>query len=182
MRSPGTREPSRKKKVLSLEEMERLQELLNEVFGYITNLKAKHKLAESIQYPKIPSDLSESAVVHLRHKLFPGSLNARFAGRQADVIVEYPRTTKKVEVKATELHGFEAFGERDILADYLVWVHFGPFFRRGEGEVVVYCLENPSKAFPRPLKISIPRFLEITITHRLMKFSGKSLTDLIRKA
>ncbi len=167
---------------MSLEEMEKLQGLVRNVFRYITDLKEKEKLAECIQYPKIPSDLSESAVVHLRSKLFEGSTGAKFGGRKADVLVQYPQIVKRVEVKATAVHGFEAFGDRDISADYLVWIHFGTFFRREGGEVSVYCLEDPARFFSKPVKISIPSFLETVNAGTLVKLSGSSLTEIVRRS
>jgi len=38
------------------------------------------------------------------------------------MFVQYPNGQKRVEVKATGEHGFEALSKKDVSADYIMWV------------------------------------------------------------
>jgi hypothetical protein len=54
-----------RKRLLTRHEIENLTLLMRKTFTYIIELRSINALAEWIQYPKVPSILSESLVVHL---------------------------------------------------------------------------------------------------------------------
>lgn len=149
------------RRCLSKEEIVKLTKLLMKVFDYIKKLKESENLANRIQYPKIPSILSESIVIHLiKEKNLLGLSEISsidFGGRASDIIVEINHDKKiKVEVKATGKSEFEYFGEKDISADYLVWVNFGDFFLdKNRKNILIFTIKNPSRYFKRPVKITL---------------------------
>ena len=60
------------KQLLSPAEIDQFIYLLKDVFTYISNLKQKNALAADIEYPKLPSKLTESLAIRLlRRDLVP---------------------------------------------------------------------------------------------------------------
>jgi hypothetical protein len=167
--------------VLTPQEIEKLETLVRGVFSYLAGLKLSDGLARHIQNPKIPPVLSESTVINIRSKLFPGSLGARLGGKKGDVLLRYADGERRAEVKATGENGFEAFSGKDVSADYLVWIHFGTFFRDGEGSVVLYKVERPGTFVTKGEKISIRPFLKRVPPERLEELKASSLTEIVRK-
>ncbi len=182
-RTNGQETPvSRKKRLLSVEEMWRVEGFILKVFQYISSLKEQDALAECIQYSKIPPDLSESAVVHLRHRLFPGSLDASLGGKHADVLVQYSGGKKRVEVKATGEWKFQRLSKRDTTADYLVWINFGSYFRKGKGKITVYKLTKPGDFFTEAQLVWLDKFLKVASGDRLEELTGPSLAEIIKES
>ena len=166
--------------VLTPEEMERLETLVRRVFDYLAGLRLSDGLAKHVQNPKIPPVLPESAVINIRSKLFPGSLDARPGGKRGDVLLRYPDGERRAEVKATGENGFEAFSEKDVSAHYLMGIHFGTFFRNGEGGVVLYKVDRPGTFLAKREKISIRPFLKRIPKERLEELKASSLTEIVR--
>jgi hypothetical protein len=67
----------------------------------LLSLRPQNPAAAPIQYPKLPSIFSESVVLHRGPVLFPGAKNLRRSGARADILAEFDKRTKKVEIKAT---------------------------------------------------------------------------------
>ncbi len=171
--------------VLEPGEIERLERILQNVFRYLAELRLKDALANRIQNPKIPRVMSESAVINIRSKLFPGSLGARFGGAVGDILLQFPDGERRAEVKATGKQGYEKLGKKDISADYLIWIHFGSSFEDGKGGVVLYKLAKPSLVLTTPpnkqfLDIRINEFLKIAARQGLEEFRGSSLGEIVR--
>ena len=79
-----------------------------------------------------------------------------------DLELETADGPARVEIKATAESAFQNFGEKDLKADVLVWVHFGSCFRdQNERRFVIYFLPRPKEIFPKPRKITLKRFLEL---------------------
>ena len=147
------------KTCLRWSEIIELTDLLAQVFSLISDLHNENPLAKCIQFPKIPPILSESLCVLEREKLFPGCSNADFGGRTCDIIVRFPDGTKKTaEVKATGQSAFQELSQKDIAADFLVWVHFGRFFEDQNEEIRAYVMENPIRGFMQGKPISLKEF------------------------
>jgi hypothetical protein len=152
-----------KKRLLSPDEMLKLVNLMKEAFDQIARLRTTDPLAEWIQYPKVPSVLSESLIVHLinRGELIAGGPgdHARLGGKKADVLYRCEDLREsKVEVKASAREAFSEFVKKDTLADYLVWVHFGESFLQGlPFTAEILFVEAPSQFF-NPGKMTLPRF------------------------
>lgn len=147
------------KTCLRWNEIVELTDLLTEVFSFISNLRNDNPLAKRIQYPKIPSILSESLCILEREKLFPGCSNAIFGGQKCDIIVLFPDGTKKTaEIKATGQSAFQGLYKKDIAADFLVWVHFGRLFEEYDEDIKAYIMGNPKRIFTKPVKISLKKF------------------------
>jgi hypothetical protein len=156
-----------KKRLLSSDEMTRLVALMKQTFEQLGQLRAKDPLAEWIQYPKVPSVLSESLVVHLinRGELIascPGT-HARLGGQTADVLCRQADAAEsRIEVKASAREAFSEFVKKDTLADYLVWVHFGESFLQGFSfRAEILFVKTPAQFFT-PGKMTLPRFKAMT--------------------
>jgi hypothetical protein len=172
--------------VLSPEEIDRLEGILRSVFAHLIELRKKDGLASHIQNPKIPPIMSESAIINIRSKLFPGSIRARRGGDQGDILLEFPDgKQRRVEVKATGEQGYQKFSNKDVTADFLVWIHFGTSLQNGEGGVVMHLVERPGSFLSMPqgksaLDIWIEKFLKLAPKDRRIEYSGASLTEIIR--
>lgn len=167
------------KKPLSLPEMHELERILSDLFLHIWSIKTVYPLAEHIQYPKIPWILAQSAVLHLHKALFEGSTEATFGGRECDILVSYPNgERRKAEVKGTGESAFEEFVQKDIEADFLVWVHFGEYFQ-GRGGVTIYCLPEPNRIYKQRKKIALSRFLADASPFGLKALKGGSLSEIV---
>jgi len=144
---------------LTAEELTELASLLRSAFDYVSQLKAANPVAAPIQYPKLPSIFSESLVLLCGPVLFPHAKNLRRGGAVADILFESGKLTKKLEIKATGQQAFQYFGQKDIDADFLVWLAFGEFFRkRAESPIKIYVLAEPRRVFPDPTKITHATF------------------------
>ncbi len=62
-------------------------------------------------------------------------------------------------MKSTARHGFQELKAKDLLADTLVWVHFGKRFDEGYGVVQIVILDNPGKHILEPVRLDIPRLM-----------------------
>lgn len=139
---------------LTKDEIRALIALVREAFAYIEQLHSRNRLANEIQFPKIPTLLSQSIVVHLIRdrkiiRELGDSSTAEFGpGSDADVIVRDDSRTVRVEVKGTGSRAFEHFGDKDLRADYIVWVHFGKFFLASDTEKIdVITIRRPFDFF-----------------------------------
>ena len=112
-------------------------------------------------------------------RLFPGTLSARFGGREGDIFLQFPDGERHVEVKATGEHGFEDFSEKDITADWMIWIHFGTVLRKGSGDVVLYKFENPGKMFKEG-PVNLEKVLKVVPEKQMTKITGSSLSEIIR--
>ena len=145
---------------LSKKKIIELSKLLVQVFDYLKEMKKTNRLAEKIQFPKIPPILSESLVIHLiREKRLLKLTNIQsieFGGKECDILVKTNSRNIKIEVKATGRSAFEYFGEKDITADFLIWVHFGDFFlNESTKNVYLFIIKNPAQYFNSPVKITL---------------------------
>ena len=146
--------------------------LLKDVFTYISNLKEKNPLAADIQYPKLPSKLTESLAIHLLRSGLISDLKGysfRFGGNEADVIGSQGANKVRIEVKGTT-KGFEYFGEKDIKANYLMWFDFEQLFRKSGEDFTLYVLPYRESRFSGPVKITITS---------LKKVAGSDLKETI---
>jgi len=154
------------RELLSIKEIVNLGILLCDVFDYITKIKKKEKLGDKIKYPQIPSILSESLAIHLLNKKIILSELERFrfdfGGRTADILANKNEEKIKIEVKATAKSAFQYFGPKDIVADYIIWIHFEDFFMDLEKNIVkIFIIKNPGKYFEKPVKITLSKLKQV---------------------
>lgn len=153
------------RELLSIQDIKELNKLLRQVFEHITNLKKQHRLADKIKYPQLPSILTESLAIHLLNKKIISELegfNFGFGGRVADILAVKDDKTVKIEIKATAKSAFEYFGDKDILADYIVWIHFAEFFvNTGNTMIEIFIVRRPSDYFERPIKITLSKLKQL---------------------
>ncbi|WP_456444133.1 hypothetical protein [Thermococcus sp.] len=153
---------------LTKKELLNLIKLVREAFGCISELKSKNDLARWIQYPKVPSILSESLVFHLvRDHILPLPIEDvstfKFRTKEGDILFENGDDMIHVEVKATGKSKFQYLGEKDIKADYLIWVNFEDFFeRKGANQVKIITFERIGKYITSPRKITLSKLKEET--------------------
>jgi hypothetical protein len=156
------------KRVLSKDEIKRLEKLLRLSFHSIRKIRDSDTLASAIQYPKIPAIFSESLIIQASKKIFGPKYNAKPGGKQCDIELSSKGKQKlKVEIKATGDSSFQYFGEKDINADYLVWVSFGSYFKkqRPKTTIQILILSQPNKIFFKPTKITLKNFIKISKKH-----------------
>lgn len=151
-----------KKRLLEFDEIATLVGMMRRAFQFFDQLRESNPLAEWIQYPKVPSILSESLVVHLiNRRVIIGDLSdtASLGSKGADVIVQNGcGREQRIEVKASAKQAFSEFGDKDINADILVWVHFGDLFANDDTSIEVLVLRNPKRFFDRRRKITLATF------------------------
>lgn len=149
------------RKLLLKIQIKELAVRLSQTFNFLMNLRVEEPLATNIQFPKIPSILSESIIYHLlsENRLLLGIdiKSVCFGGRIADIIATTSQLEElKVEVKATGTNAFEYFGEKDVNSDILVWVHFGDFFiSAGNTGIEIFVIQEPSRFFTEPVKLRL---------------------------
>lgn len=144
--------------------------LVRDVFGYISRLKDKSELAEWIQYPKVPSILSESLVFHLvKDRILPlpvedaNNLKFRFRTKEGDILLEDKGAKIHIEVKATGKRKFQYLGEKDIKSDYLVWVNFEDFFENPDAnQIEIVIFEKIGRYVKSPRKITLAKLEDET--------------------
>ena len=150
------------RELISTKEIKELNELLRQVFEYIINLKKGYKLADKIKYPQIPSILTESLAIHLLKKgeIIPEltGFKFEFGGRTADILATKGSRIIKIEVKATAKSAFQYFGEKDITANYILWIHFADFYMSSKDtNIEMYIIKKPDDYFKRPVKITLSK-------------------------
>jgi hypothetical protein len=150
------------KELLSIGDIKRLNKLLRQVFEYINNLRKENDLAVKIKYPQLPSVLSESLAIHLLKKrlIIPelDGFGFYFGGRIADILATKNSKKLKIEVKATAKSAFEYFGEKDISADYILWLHFEDFYTKPrKTNIEIFTVTKPGDYFKKPLKITLSK-------------------------
>ncbi len=136
---------------------------LKAYFKNLTKLREIDPYAHYIQYPKIPSILSESIIYHLivDKKILSelDIISAKREHRVADIVLYTEVGTKNVEVKSTGGNAFQNLGKKDINADYLIWLHFDKFFTNEMiSEVSMYIVSDPNKYFFKTGKINLKKF------------------------
>ena len=148
------------RKPLTPQEIIELGQALVEVFTIHRMLKSRIPTARYIKFPQIPAILAESFVIASADKLFGTGWQAAFGGPTSDVkLFNATGDTRRVEVKSTAHHGFQELKAKDLLADALVWVHFGMWFHEGRGTIQIVILDNPGKHIANPLRLDIPRLM-----------------------
>ena len=139
---------------LNADEIAELHELSQQAFGFISALQKKHPLASHLQYPKVPTELSESLVLHLltTRSLIPELAGFTFRRRESDsdVLATRGRSVSKIEVKATTTEkGFQQVTNPLLNADYLVWLDLREdFLGATRGSVRVVVIKSPSLFIP----------------------------------
>lgn len=137
--------------VLSVQEVKELAGLVRRTYRFLHDLQLEHPLARAIKAPQVPPALTESLAVHLlRAGAILGELReAHFTlGGLADVVAGREGNTMKIEIKATAGKGFQRLSEKDIAADYLVWIHFDRYFESDiETPITVFVMPQPGKYY-----------------------------------
>ena len=155
------------KTLLNKHEILELKDALTEVFNKITTMKTNSVIAKHIQYPKIPSSLTESICIHLIKKgIILNELNGYsidFGGKLCDVLAQKNKKIKKIEVKSTGHSAFQYLGPKDVSADYLVWIHFdNSFIDDNFDEIDVITIKQPGKFIKEPGKLTLGKLRNLT--------------------
>lgn len=163
------------RRILTLHEIRDLAGLLRSVFSRIAEIRRDNPLARHIQFPKIPSILSESLAVHLLRSgdVLPGLTGYSFSlgGKRADILAERLGETKRIEVKATGKSAFQNFVAKDVDADYIIWIHFGDYFAgSGDKTLRAFVLREPNRYFSgrvyvnlKDLPRKVPDLVEVPV-------------------
>jgi hypothetical protein len=169
------------RRVLSKDELLDLSDLLRLASSQIAQLRRDNPLAQHIQFPKIPSILSESLVVHLLESgdILPDLAGFRFTfgSKRADVIAEKNGDARTIEVKATGKSAFQNFVAKDAQANYIIWIHFGGYFTGSANPALrAFVLRKPSRYFSgrtyvnlKDLPRRVPDLIEMPIPSTLLE-------------
>ena len=118
-----------------------------------------------IKKPGIRSELSESIVYHFINEglILEELRNPELNRNKADILAKDKQSNEiKIEVKGTGLWEFSQFTEKDINADYLIWVNYGNYINDDNKETIdVYILNNPRNSKLKPDKISLRNFVSL---------------------
>ncbi len=143
---------------LTPQEIIELDRALIEAFASHRALKNRLPAAQYIKFSQLPALFAESFVIAGANKLFGPDWNAAIGRPLSDVrLSDATGRTRRVEVKSTGHHGFQEFKGKDLLADTIVWVHFGKRFHEGHGPIQIVILDNPGKYIAEPVRLDIPR-------------------------
>jgi len=146
------------RKPLTPQEIIELDRALIEAFASHRALKSRIPAARHIKFSQLPAVLAESFVIAGARRLFGADWKAAIGRPLSDVQLSDPTgRTRRVEVKSTGQHGFQELKRKDLLADALVWVHFGRRFHEGHGAIQVVILDNPGQHIFEPVRLDIPR-------------------------
>jgi len=131
---------------LSRIEIQTLIELVRRVYSFVAKLRVRDRLAEKIQFPKVPKDLSESLALEIIPEVPDVCLGAelRLGGNRADILANYKGTDHRIEIKATGSKGFQHFSKKDVTADWIIWIHFNQCFANNADQIEVFCIPSPS--------------------------------------
>jgi len=100
-----------------------------------------------------------------------------FGGRTADILASKNGKEVKIEIKSSAESAFEYFGEKDLSSDYLMWVHFGTFFKStANTKFSVFIIKSPKHYFKKPVKINLSKMRErVGRSVEELKFDIRSL-------
>ena len=155
------------RRLLDEGEIRELIALIRDLFAHQETNRASNPLAKLIQFPKVPSSLSESLAVHLINAgVLMGQLSdgvrAYLSPSGGDVVLSQPTGTDlRIEVKGTAESGFQHLSSKDVDAHVILWFHYGRCFRDGGSCVDVYLLINPSRFVPAPGRITLRRLAQL---------------------
>ena len=158
---------------LSKKEIVLLTKAYKETFEFIkklANSEAYKSLPKFIKRPGIRSELSEGTIFHFMNEglILKELRNPAINRNAADILAEDNNSNKiKIEIKGTGPWGFSQLSDKDIGADYLIWVNYGDFFDDDDKNTIdIYVLKDPIKSGVPAGKISINKFIGL---------AGKSL-------
>lgn len=97
----------------------------------IPNRDSKEEERISIPFPRLTPVISESLVFDLlrNREIISDLINSevKFSEKGGDLICVKDSTEYRIEVKSTGVNQFQYLSEKDINADYLLWVLFEDF-------------------------------------------------------
>jgi len=167
---------------LTTDEIMELERSLTDIFRIIREMRDRNKVAAHIKYPPLPPVFSESIVIAAVPTFFGIGWTAGFGGRVCDVILRSNKdgAERRVEVKATGRHAVQELKAKDLRADFLVWIRFGPRFETGSGPIEAAVLEAPGRYIIEPRRLDVNRFEAIPgVLDSQRLFCFDSLDDLL---
>lgn len=173
-----------KNRLLNLKEIRELISLIRRDFKHKIELRKESRLAEKIKFPSIPSNLTESLTIHLlkNYNILPelSGFKIDFGGRTSDILATNIGLQKTIEVKATGKSAFEFFSDKDIKADYIIWLHFGDFFLKEDSKIIeIYVIYEPKKYFNKSQKITLNQLKQIVKDNlKIIKFNMDNLNNI----
>ena len=122
-----------------------LDAVFRALHGHVDGLRRSSKVGHYIAWPKLPNALTEGLVCLAAPAIFGAGVTAALGGGVADVVVtDQAGGVCRVEVKGTGPAGFGLLTERDVHADVLVWVDYGPRLRLGSPSVTLWVIPRPA--------------------------------------
>jgi hypothetical protein len=169
------------RKALTPQEIIELEQALIETFALLRAFQRRVPIARHIKFPQIPAILTESFVIAAAGRLFGTDWRASFGGSLSDVqLLSSSGQAQRVAVKATARHGFQELKAKDLLADTLIWIHFGDRFYEGHGVIQIMILDNPGKYILAPVRLDIPRLMnKVGDTSDLRRIEVADLKDFL---
>lgn len=155
-----------KKEFLTFEQVLIIIKNLRVIFKFMEAKKIEEPLLKHVQYPKVPSKMSESLVYQLlvQKELLP-EIEFKYAKKgKGDIsLVSAKGVITNIEIKATGVQGFSRITNHDIKADFIIWAHFGNFLSSEVDTIDFYIINNKSTRLIKPGHIVLDKFLAINI-------------------
>lgn len=156
------------KALLSYDQLRSFIPLLRALFTHIEAVRTAAPPGLQIKRLQVPQAVSESIAAHLLSSGHLGvqlQVTASRSGGDLEAATQTGRPAK-LEVKATSETAFQQFGEKDLAADVLIWLHFADFLWNPDQDTIwVHFLPKPSAVIPRPAKMPVKleraKFLEL---------------------
>jgi hypothetical protein len=147
--------------LLTKAELLELDNFLIEAYTLFREIRARSSVGHLVHYPSVPAAFSESLTIHCVEYFFGEKWTAKI-GKTSDVILEKLGEYCTVEVKSTGQTNFQELKQKDLAADFLVWMHFGDRYINGSGKLWIYILKNPGEYFKKSLRLKLRDFLRYT--------------------
>lgn len=151
------------KTLLSVADLKAFVPVLRDLFVQVETVKASAPAGLSIKRLQVPSAVTESLAAPI---LNSGCLGVKLTvtpsrsggDLQAQTATGVPA---KLEIKGTTEAAFQQFGEKDVAADVLVWLHIDDFFwNRGQDLIWVHPLAKPRLVIPAPTKLELHQLID----------------------
>lgn len=128
-----------------------------------------------IPFPRLNPAIAESLVRTLinQNRVKLGLEKVRFSQSGGDLVAydTFANCDKTIEVKSTGKQAFQYLTDKDLNADYIIWVHFGDYFFDGEkDEVEIYIIKKPTDS----LVSKLPKSRKVSLTSLIKKMRNTS--------
>lgn len=143
-------------------EIHSLLRLMRDLFAHYNVLKSKFPIARYIQFPKVPTALTEGLALllinnqNLLAEIDGIKLPARCSTSGGDIVCDLVNGDGlSVEVKGTAKSAFQHFSPKDLKADLVIWVHYDTCFSDNKSSAQVVLIQKPGTFIESPRRVTL---------------------------